>query len=368
MGARPARPPLVRSELRGFEVHDAEAWNQFVEAAPYHSFPQLWEWGELRAAAGWQPVRLGVGPSPAAPVAGAQLLLRPVPLTGWHLGYAPRGPIGALDDPATRAALHAALRALGRTRKIATVRADPEARPDTPYGEALLGAPWRSAPKVQPPTTRVIDLSVGVDALRAGLKRKHRQYVGKAEREGVTIERFDGSEPAAVMAGALADFNRIYRFTARRAGFVARAPAYYERVWATFAPTGRVRLSFAVLGGERVATLFHFTCGERVVESYGGMTDAGADARANYLLKWAAIADFAERGLGVYDMWGLATGGIRQFKEGFGGEEIEYVGARDLALRGPVDAALRVAIPAYTLAQRLRLRLTGRREAAGEGV
>ena len=50
------------------------------------------------------------------------------------------------------------------------------------------------------------------------------------------------------------------------------------------------------------------------------MTDAGADARANYLLKWDAIADFAREGFAVYDMWGLATGGIRQFKEGFGGE------------------------------------------------
>jgi len=59
-------------------------------------------------------------------------------------------------------------------------------------------------------------------------------------------------------------------------------------------------------------------------------------------------------------MWGLATGGIRQFKEGFGGREVTYVGARDLALRAPMDAALRVAIPAYGLAQRARLRMRGR--------
>ena len=56
----------------------------------------------------------------------------------------------------------------------------------------------------------------------------------------------------------------------------------------------------------------------------------------------------------------MATGGIAQFKEGFGGREVEYVGARDLALRAPVDALLRAAIPAYGRAQRLRLRLLGR--------
>ena len=350
----------MSAELRAFRVTDPDAWNAFVEAAPYHAFPQLWEWGEVRAMGGWRPVRLAIGPSREEPVAGAQLLLRRVPLVGWHLAYVPRGPIGRLDDPGVRDALLAALRALGKAERVATVRADPEAISSTPYGAALLEAPWRAAPKIQPPTTRIIDLTVGEDALKANLKRKHRQYVNKAERAGVTIERFDGSAPPEVIDPALADFNRIYRFTAERAGFVARQPFYYERVWSLFAPTGRVRLSFAVAEGERLATIFHFTCGERAVEAYGGMTDAGAEARANYLLKWSAIAEFAREGFAVYDLWGLATGGIRQFKEGFGGEEIRYVGARDLPLRAPLDAALRLAIPAYGLAQRARLKLLGR--------
>lgn len=359
---------MTDTELRAWRVTDAASWNTFVERAPYHAFPQLWEWGEVRAMGGWRPVRLAIGPTPDEPIAGAQLLLRRMPLIGWHLAYVPRGPIGHLDDPAVRDGLLRALRAAGRAEKIATVRADPEAQPGTPYGRSLLDPPWRAAPKVQPPTTRVIDLAPGVEALKSNLKRKHRQYVNKAERAGVTIERFDGSTPPNVIGPALADFNRIYQHTASRAGFVARQAFYYERVWSIFAPTGRVRLSFAVKDGERVATLFHFTCGERAVESYGGMTDAGADARANYLLKWSAIGDFAGEGFAVYDMWGLATGGIRQFKEGFGGEEIEYVGARDLALRAPMDAALRVAIPAYGLTQRARLRLLGRdaEEAAPE--
>lgn len=350
---------MTESQLRAWRETDPTAWNRFVEGAPYHAFPQLWEWGEVRAMAGWHPVRLAIGPTRDQPVAGVQLLLRRIPVLGWHLAYAPRGPIGALDQPEVQTALVSALRALGASERIATVRADPEARLDSPYGRSMLAAPWRAAPKVQPPTTRVIELAPGADALKSALKRKHRQYVNKAERAGITIERFDGSTPPEIIGPALADFNRIYQFTAERAGFVARQAFYYERVWSIFAPTGRVRLSFAVKDGERVAVLFHFTCGDRAVESYGGMTDAGADARANYLLKWTAISDFAAEGFAVYDMWGLATGGIRQFKEGFGGEEIEYVGARDLALRAPIDAALRVAIPAYGLAQRARLKLTG---------
>jgi len=359
---------MTTERLTAWLETDGDAWNRFVEAAPYHAFPQLWEWGELRAMGGWRPLRLAVGRARGRPVAGAQLVLRRLPIIGWHLAYVPRGPVGRLDDPGVHEALLGALRDLGRRERIATVRADPEATAATPYGSALRQAPWRAAPKIQPPTTRIVDLTVGEEALRSGMKRKHRQYVNKAERAGVTIERLDGSALPDEARRALADFNRIYRHTADRAGFVARAPFYYERVWSIFAPTGRVRLSFAVLEGERVATIFHFTCGERAVEAYGGMTDPGAEARANYLLKWSAIADFAREGFAVYDMWGLATGGIRQFKEGFGGEEIEYVGARDLVIRAPVDAVVRLAIPAYGVAQRARAVLRGGRPDSPEVV
>ena len=59
---------------------------------------------------------------------------------------------------------------------------------------------------------------------------------------------------------------------------------------------------------------------------------AGAESRANYLLKWEAIRSSRERGATSYDLWGLATGGIAHFKAGFGGREVHYVGAWDLVL------------------------------------
>jgi lipid II:glycine glycyltransferase (peptidoglycan interpeptide bridge formation enzyme) len=355
------------TDLRAWRVTDHQAWNAFVEAAPYRSFPQLWEWGELREPFGWRPLRVAIGPDPAQPpVAGAQVLVREVPMLGWKLGYVPRGPVGDLDDAATRDALISAMRSVARSEGIATLKVDPEAAPDSSFGQALLAAPWREAAKVQPPRTRIIDLAPGEDELRAALKKKHRQYVGKAERAGITIERLDGDADAATVTTALDDFYRIYTHTAERAGFVARARRYYDRVWELFAPGGHARLLFATRGGERLATLFHFTTGDRAAEAFGGMTDEGADSRANYLLKWEAIIGFKTEGFATYDLWGLATGGIAQFKEGFGGRQVDYVGARDLPLKPAEDAALRLLLPAYGVAQRVRLRLAGRRLAGSD--
>ena len=98
-------------------------------------------------------------------------------------------------------------------------------------------------------------------------------------------------------------------------------------------PAGRARLLFAQSAdGEPLATLFLVRSGPRVVEPYGGMTQAGADSRANYLLKWEAIRTSREQGATSYDLWGLATGGIAHFKTGFGGREVRYIGAWDLVL------------------------------------
>jgi lipid II:glycine glycyltransferase (peptidoglycan interpeptide bridge formation enzyme) len=356
------------AELRAWHVTDRAAWNAFVESAPYRAFPQLWEWGELRGEFGWEPLRIAVGDDPRRPpAAAAQVLLRRVPALGWRIGYVPRGPVGHLDDAAVRDALFSALRSLARAENVATVKVDPEATVKSPFGAALMAPPWRDASKVQPPRTRIVDLAPSQDELRAAMKKKHRQYVSKAERGGVIVERLKGSADGATATAALDDFYRIYAHTAERAGFVARARHYYQRVWELFAPSGHASLSFAVKDGERMATLFHFMVGDRAAEAFGGMTDAGADARANYLLKWEAIAGFKRDGFASYDMWGLATGGIAQFKEGFGGQQVDYVGARDLPLRPAEDAALRFLLPAYGVAQRLRLRLSGRKLAGSDG-
>jgi len=353
-------------ELSAFYVTDRDAWNAFVERAPHRSFPQLWEWGELREPAGWRAIRFAVGERRDEPLAGAQVLIRQVPLLGWRLGYAPRGPIGAFDDPDARRSFVAALRHLGVMEKVATVKADPEASAEDSLGGLLLPGQWRAATRVQPPRSRVIDLALDEEALLAGMRKKHRQYVRKAERAGVQVVQLSTSAPPDQAAAALAEFYAIYQGTAERAGFPLRAQDYYERVWSIFAPTGHARLFFATLDGARVATLLHFTCGDRAAEAYGGMTDAGADSHANYLLKWEAIRAFKAEGFAVYDLWGIATGGIAQFKEGFGGQQVDYIGARDLPLRPVQDAALRLLLPAYGTAQRARLRLTGHKLAGSD--
>jgi peptidoglycan pentaglycine glycine transferase (the first glycine) len=106
------------------------------------------------------------------------------------------------------------------------------------------------------------------------------------------------------------------------------------------------------MGGDPV-----IASGRRMTELYGGMSVAGADVHANYLLKWEAIRRARDEGFAEYDLWGLAHPGIAHFKAGFGGREVRYVGAWDLVIDPLGRAALEVGRRASIQAQRLLARV-----------
>jgi peptidoglycan pentaglycine glycine transferase (the first glycine) len=343
---------------------EPDAWDALVEASDPGSYLQLNAWARVKAVNGWWSRRIL-----SSDRVGAQVLLRrPRPLP-WAFAYAPRGPMGGTWSPDELGAFTAAVRdglphVAGR---VSHLRIDPELELDGPHDpdgatrRALEVHGWRAAPPIQPSSTRVVDLRADEDALWSDLRKKWRQYVNKARTAGVTVVDADGDR--------LPEFYRIYRETADRAGFLIRTEAAYRDVWDAFRPAGRARLLFAEsAAGEPLATLFLVRCGTRVVEPYGGMTQAGADTRANYLLKWEAIRSSRSAGATAYDLWGLATGGIAHFKTGFGGREVRYIGAWDLVLDPLGRSVYSAATTARTRWARFRHGLSGDGSAAAFGA
>ena len=331
-GDVPARPDSA-SDLTDAIATDDRAWDAFVAAANPGSYLQLAGWAAVKEVNGWRRARVvaDASGSTASPVGAQVLLRRPRPLP-WAFAYAPRGPVSAGWTPDTIAAFTGEVRNLSATvGRISHVRIDPEIEADGPLDpdgalrRSFRAAGWRPAGPIQPNATRIIDLTPAEEDLWSDLRKKWRQYVNKARTAGVTVSDADGD--------ALPDFYRVYRETADRAGFLIRTEQTYRHIWEAYRPTGNARLLFARRAdGEALAALFLIRAGTRVVEPYGGMTAEGGESRANYLLKWEAIRTSREQGATSYDLWGLATGGIAHFKTGFGGREVQYIGAWDLVL------------------------------------
>ncbi len=351
----------------GERTWTAEAWDAYVRAHPKATYLQVEPWAHVKASTGWSQALVGDPSTPAGPV-GARLLHRAMPVLPWRFAYAPRGPLANEWNEVTNAAwlesLRAAARPGGSLQRTAIVRMDPEIEAAAPIEAALRASGWRPAHDMQPRRTRIVDLTADEDALWSDLRKKWRQYVNKARSNGIVVRDVD----PAVETTAFDTFYAVMREVSKRTALPLRSAATFREVWEAYAPTGESRLLFAEDGsGEVQAVLLTVRCGSRVVEPYGGMTEAGAESRANYLLKWEAIRSSKERGGTSYDMWGLIGSGIDHFKAGFGGREVEYIGAWDLAL-SPVGAtAFRAAERGRQLYRAARRRLRGENLALPSG-
>ena len=317
-----------RSDLDRLRT-DPAAWDEFVRATPGGGYLQLTGWATVKAANGWRARRV-VADAGNGPI-GVQLLIRRLGPTPFGVGYAPRGPVGA-RDPRSLSALTGQLARVGRQERLSHITMDPGwAMPGPgPRSEAatlpspvtsLLAAGWRRSDDLQHDRTRIVDLG-DPDGLWADVRSRTQRYIKSARKAGITVTR-EGS-------ASMDEFHGLLVATAQRAGFIYREAESYRRIVDTFGEDGAHLLMARTTAGRAVAGLLIVRCGDTVAEPSGGMDDEGAETRANYLLKWEAISRAAADGARHYDMWGIAHGGIDQFKAGFGGHEVRYPGTFDL--------------------------------------
>ncbi len=313
-------------------------WDELVESTGHPHILQSRAWADVKRPGGWSARRVVVE-GDGERVGVAQVLLKEIAL-GRRYAYAPRGPL--LRDAALlpKAAL-AVARSVARDGAAALLF-DPEVTADEGVLSGLRRAgclPGRFP--VQPRRTLVLDLSREPDALFAEMRRKTRQYVRKAERDGVATEESDD----------VAAFYEIERVVARRVGFGIHERTYFETLWRVLAPRGRANLFFALHGGKRIAALLVLRWGALAWEMFGGPTGEQAEARPFYLLKWRAMLRLRQLGVRSYDMWGLAEtakdddplAGVENFKLGFGGEQRTHVGAWEAPVRGALFRLWRFA-------------------------
>jgi lipid II:glycine glycyltransferase (peptidoglycan interpeptide bridge formation enzyme) len=257
----------------------------------------------------------------------AQVLLKEIAL-GQRYAYAPRGPLVREPERLGEVAL-AVARSLAPARAAALL-VDPE----LPNEQAVLDSLRRAGClpgrfPVQPRRTLVLDVTREPEALLGEMRKKTRQYIRKAERDGVDTEESDD----------IRAFYEVQRAVAARVGFGIHDRAYFETLWRLLAPQGRAHLFFARFQGKRVGALLALRWGAQAWETFGGPTGEHAEARPFYLLKWRAMLRLRQLGVRSYDMWGLAEdgddalAGVENFKLGFGGETHEYVGAWEAPVR-----------------------------------
>lgn len=301
------------------EITNDTAWDSFVSSSNFGHPLQLWGWGESKRETGWAAYRLALTEGDTI-LAGAEVLLWQIPRTKRFIAYVPRGPV---VDPNSNEAgmLRHELVNWARQKNALYLRIEPAWKAsDFEHTKEIIPKGWRRAKHhLQMAETYTIDLNKSEEELQEAMIRKHRQYIRKAEREGVAIRR--------VTDGNIGAMYELYLETATRAGFGIHSREYYQGLFEYFGKANY--LYYAEIHGKPEGFLWLAASGRTAYELYGGISAVGGENKVNYALKWTAMTELKAAGYELYDFNGRLNEGVSQFKVGFGPDETDWIGTYD---------------------------------------
>jgi len=365
-----------RNTQHATRITNQEQWNAALAHLPAAHVLQTWEWGAFKSRYGWQPARY-LWLEDDRPCAAASVLSRRMSRWPSAVMYVPRGPVLDYEKPALLDQVLAHLEAIARQGRALFVKIDPAVRAGTTEGKAVVETLRRrgwcgSREQIQFRNTILLDLTRSPDELLAAMKSKWRYNTRLAVRKGVTVR-----------LGTSADLPLLYQMyaeTAVRDGFVVRPEEYYRDAWSAFIEAGLAQPLIAEVEGEPVAMVLIFLFPSALLRAgpsallragagqawymYGASRAVHRDKMPNHLLQWEAVHWAREQGCVVYDMWGAPDvldesdplWGVYRFKQGFGGEFVNHIGAWDFPVSRTGYRLYTLVMPRVLAAMRWRYR------------
>ena len=286
-------------------------WNKYLSQHPNTHLLQTGEWGEMKSAFGWKPVRVVNGDF------GVQILFRQLPL-GFTICYIPK------TNP--NKSLLPEVDAVCKSHRAVFLKIEPD------FLEGEKTDTWdleleTSPHNIQPPRTIIVDIRGDEDEILAKMKQKTRYNIRLAGKKGVTVRAWDD----------IKSFHAMMLVTGGRDGFGVHSLEYYKRAYELLQPSGLGEILVAEYEGKPLAALFVAQSGKRAYYLYGASTNEERNRMPTYLLQWEAMKWAKERGCEEYDLWGVpdeeeekleasfqsrndGLWGVYRFKRGFGGE------------------------------------------------
>lgn len=333
-------------------------WDTFVQNHRRGHALQLSAWGGLKCAFGWGAERVALTDSHGQIVAGAQILLKPLPMRLGTMGYVPFGPL--VTDEALYAPLWKAIRERLKSQRTAFLKIEPGIyHPElSPPADSPDWSAWgfrESAQTVQPPNTILIDIGGGDEtAVLARMNQGTRRKIRAGEKNGVRYYQGTSAD--------VARFTALMGATGERNVFGVHSHDYYQQAFDRFAPE-HAALIMAEHEGEAQAGVMVFAVGQTAWYLYGASSNEKRNLSAGYGVQWAAIQWARARGCTVYDLWGIPDADeaaleaqfqtrsdglwhVYGMKRGWGGVVARSVGAWDLVynplIYGAYQAVLRL--------------------------
>lgn len=198
----------------------------------------------------------------------------------------------------------------------------------------------RTVKDVQPSVTWQTDLTVSTENLWAAMHSKARYNVRLAEKKGVTV---------TIGREGMEDFLPLLQQTTDRHAIRSHTDEHYRHLIEVLDGHDQNPLALLAVAraeGVPVAAAIVLDFGEVRTYLHGASSYADRSLMAPHLLHMRMMQDAMDRGLRVYDWWGIAPEGsvghplegVSRFKKQFGGRMLSFPPTVDLVLK-PHDYA-----------------------------
>lgn len=316
-------------------------WNHLVEITPANCIMQSFEWGEFKKNLGWKVYRLAVVHEEEI-IAGAQLLIRSIFNGFFSIAYIPRGPIGQTGNDLILKQLLLSIHKIASKNRALFLKIEPPWEYGSIYHTQLKNLGFQpSLHTNQPKSSILVDLTMKADDLLLTFHKTTRYNIRYAIRNNVSIE--EGNEDD------LKTFYRLLEITAKRNSFPIRSFDYYLGEWKTFVTKGQAKIFLANHNNRTIAARIAFVYGRYGADFHGAFSGEKKNLKVNHLLVWEAMKWAQRAGCQTYDLWGIPDKageyhirgleipkelsgdlwGVYDFKRGFGGRIVCYLGAYD---------------------------------------
>jgi len=335
---------LKQMVIREITAKDKSAFNKLA-SHPLQSF----EWGEFRKLTGVKVIRKGIFEKNKL-VSGIQVTIHPLPKINWNIGYFPKGKMP--DEHQLEV-----LKEVGKNNRCIFIKLEPdvgtaiekhqiEISAEKAIEEFLRKKGCKKGRSLFTKYSFQLDLKKSEEKLLKKMHSKTRYNIRLAGRKGVKVV-IDNSEENFKLFLYL-----LFQETLPRQGFYAHTPDYYQNLWKVLKPAGMVHLLRAYWKKETLAIFMVFIFNNKIYYPYGASTRKYRELMASNLLMWEAIRFGEKQGCKLFDMWGSLGPkankndpwyGFHRFKQGYGGDLVEFIGSYDLVLNKKLYPVYRTA-------------------------
>lgn len=313
-------------------LYDAEkkAYNALIK----HPI-QTWEWGDFQITQGHKVYRLGVFDNQKM-VSAYSVSFHKLPKVNYSIGTVLRGPM--IDQE-----MLTNITKIAADENAIFVKFEPDVyqktfdaqNNPTTLIDNITFPNLEISPKVAfYPYSYVMDLTKTEDELLASMHSKTRYNIRVANRHGVKVEEVSTDAGFEIYLKLIFD-------TTKRQGFYLHSETYHRQLWKTLKSTGIPHVMLASYQGQVLSAFMLFTLKDKLFYPYGASLDVNREVMAPTLLMWECIKYGQKLGLKSFDMWGSLGPnaqesengfGFHRFKQGYGGQLVQFVGTYDLVI------------------------------------